>query len=70
MASVASVPAFMTEGVYDKLTVGGVDYSGSTKPRNGTVLGNGLIQWTSDSSAVASGWKICGPGGAAEAVFT
>jgi len=60
LASITSVPAFNTEAKYDILTVGGKQYSGVAKPSTGTLSGDGLVQWTSDSSQGAAGWKLCG----------
>jgi glycerophosphoryl diester phosphodiesterase len=50
------VANFETESGFDKLYVGGVQYSGSTNPG---VLTPATISWTSDYSIVSSGWKIC-----------
>lgn len=60
MSSITSVPVFNTEAQYDIMTVGGKQYSGVAKPSTGTLSGNGIVQWTSDSSQGATGWKICG----------
>jgi hypothetical protein len=48
--------AFSTEHVYDKVTVNGVQYSGSTGP-DGVVASS--MTWWSDGSVVRDGWKIC-----------
>jgi len=52
-----SFEAFDTESRYDKLTVGGTQYSGTTGPQNGAYTG--LISWSSDRSITKSGWKFC-----------
>ena len=49
-------PAFSTETAYDKVTVNGVQYSGSMGP-NGVVASS--MTWSSDGSVVRGGWKIC-----------
>jgi len=59
------VVAFTTEAGYDKLTVGRTQYSGTVGPQGVIVVEADVISWSSDSSVVRSGWKIClGPGGA------
>merc|ERR1712203_601701 len=52
-----SVAAFNTESRYDFLTMGGTSYSGTSGPPSGTY--SGAINWSSDSSVVRSGWKLC-----------
>merc|ERR1719150_2744209 len=52
-----TVEAFSTESRYDFLTVGGVQYSGSSGPASGTY--SGVISWSSDYSVTNSGWKLC-----------
>merc|ERR1712151_350663 len=52
-----TVDAFSTESGYDFLTVGGVQYSGSSGPASGSY--SGTISWSSDYSVVNSGWKLC-----------
>ena len=49
--------SFSTERSYDILTVGGTQYSGTSGPSDGTYSGS--IEWSSDSSVVTSGWKLC-----------
>merc|ERR1712194_909972 len=49
---------FVTEKGYDKLTLSGQQYSGTTGPAVGEFV-EGSINWTSDYSVQASGWKIC-----------
>jgi len=49
--------AFNTESRYDTLTVGGVTYSGTSGPPNGSY--SGAISWRSDRSIVKSGFKLC-----------
>jgi hypothetical protein len=55
-SSVLTSYAFSTERGYDKVTVNGVQYSGSTGP-NGVVASS--MTWSSDHSVVSQGWKIC-----------
>jgi len=52
-----TVEAFSTESRYDFLTVGGVQYSGSSGPPNGVI--SGTISWSSDYSVTQSGWRLC-----------
>jgi len=52
-----TVDAFSTESGYDKLTVDGTDYSGSSGPPSGTYTAE--ISWSTDFSVVNSGWKLC-----------
>merc|ERR1712176_1529755 len=52
-----TVDAFSTESRYDFLTMGGVQYSGSSGPASGTY--SGVISWSSDYSVTNSGWKLC-----------
>ena len=52
-----TVDAFSTESGYDFLTVGGVQYSGSSGPASGSY--SGTISWSSDYSVTNSGWKLC-----------
>jgi len=52
-----SVDAFNTEATFDKLTIGGRSYSGTTGPASGSYTGT--ITWTSDSSVTKSGWRLC-----------
>jgi len=52
-----TVEAFSTESRYDFLTMGGVQYSGSSGPASGTF--SGTISWSSDYSVTQSGWKLC-----------
>ena len=55
-SSLLTSSAFSTESGYDKVTVNGVQYSGSTGP-NGVVASS--MTWSSDHSVVSQGWKIC-----------
>ena len=55
-SSLLTSSAFSTESRYDKVTVNGVPYSGSTGP-NGVVASS--MTWSSDHSVVSPGWKIC-----------
>merc|ERR1719468_391818 len=49
--------SFTTESRYDKLTVGGVEYSGNSGPPKGSYSGS--ISWSSDFSVTKAGWKMC-----------
>jgi len=49
--------SFETESRYDKLTVGGVEYSGNSGPPSGSYTG--AISWSSDYSVTKAGWKMC-----------
>merc|ERR1712159_161281 len=51
------VESFRTENRYDKLSVNGVEYSGSRGPDG--IIPNGLITWSSDYSVQTDGWKLC-----------
>merc|ERR1712193_447484 len=51
------VEKFQTEARYDKLTVDGVEYSGSTGPDG--VTPKEVITWSSDTSVTSDGWKLC-----------
>jgi hypothetical protein len=57
-----SVTAFDTESGYDKLTVNGVQYSGTTGPGGVQVSAGSTITWTSDSSTSRTGFEICSGG--------
>lgn len=50
-------PAFETESGYDFLTVGGVQYTGTTGPPNGVY--SGVIEWASDHIFTSTGWMLC-----------
>merc|ERR1719277_1677707 len=52
-----TVEAFSTESRYDILTMGGMEYSGSSGPSSGSF--SGTISWNSDYSVVSSGWRLC-----------
>jgi hypothetical protein len=54
-----SVTAFSTEAGWDKLTVNGVQYDGTTGPGGVQVAAGSTITWTSDSSAREAGFEIC-----------
>ena len=56
---ILSVSAFDTEKNYDKLTVNGVVYSGSSGPSGVSVSAGATITWLSDSSSTSSGFEIC-----------
>merc|ERR1711904_523998 len=51
------VEKFKTEARYDKLTVDGVEYSGTTGPDG--VTPKEVITWYSDTSVTGDGWKLC-----------
>jgi len=51
------VESFETERSYDRLTVGGSTYSGTSGPSNGVYTGT--ISWSSDYSVTKGGWKLC-----------
>ena len=55
-----SVTAFNTEQGYDRLTVNGISYSGTTGPGGVVVAAGQDIVWISDHSVVATGFEICG----------
>jgi len=52
-----SVDAFNTEAGFDKLTIGGRSYAGTSGPASGSYTGT--ITWSSDSSVSKSGWRLC-----------
>jgi len=52
-----SVDGFNTEATWDKLTIGGRPYSGTSGPASGSYTGT--ITWSSDSSVTRSGWRLC-----------
>merc|ERR1719330_227523 len=52
-----TVDAFNTESGYDFLSMGGVQYAGTSGPASGTY--SGVISWATDSSVTKSGWKLC-----------
>ena len=57
------VQSFATEARYDKLTVNGVQYSGSGVGLDGLVVRVGdVITWRSDSAVTAAGFSICSAG--------
>jgi hypothetical protein len=60
-----SVTAFSTEQTHDKLTVNGVQYSGTTGPGGVQVSAGSTITWTSDGSVTRTGFQICGTGSGA-----
>jgi len=49
--------SFNTESYYDRLTAGGISYSGTSGPPAGVYSGS--ITWSSDASVTRSGWKLC-----------
>ena len=56
-----SAVAFETESDADHIDINGIAYSGTTGPKNVAFTSDNppSITWTTDSSAEASGWKIC-----------
>ena len=57
------VQSFATEARYDKLTVNGVQYSGSGVGLDGLVVRVGdVITWRSDYGGNAAGFSICSGG--------
>ena len=62
-----TVAYFNTEGNYDKLRIGNVEYSGPQRrrggtlpPFNSTLVNNGdTISWHSDGGREYNGWYIC-----------
>ena len=57
------VQSFATEARYDKLTVNGVQYSGSGVGLDGLVVRVGdVITWRSDYGGNAAGFSICSRG--------
>jgi hypothetical protein len=61
-AVMLSVTAFSTESGYDRLTVNGVQYSGTSGPNGVQVAAGSTITFTSDGSVTSSGFEICGTG--------
>merc|ERR1719384_1571281 len=53
-----TVDAFNTERGYDFLTIGGMQYAGTSGPDSGATY-SGVITWATDSSVTKSGWKLC-----------
>jgi hypothetical protein len=51
--------AFNTESGYDKLTIGGIIYQGTTGPSNVAVNANDVFSWRSDNGGVRSGFQVC-----------
>lgn len=51
------VEAFSTERGYDHLTLGGVRYSGNSRPPNSVYTGT--LSWASDYSVASTGWRLC-----------
>jgi len=49
--------AFNTESRYDKLTVNGNQYSGTSGPQ--LVTPTSALTWSADYSVVKTGWKLC-----------
>jgi hypothetical protein len=69
-AVLLSVTAFSTESGYDRLTVNGVQYSGTNGPGGVQVAAGSTITWTSDSSVTRTGFQICGTGTGAYSLST
>ena len=51
--------AFNTEWNYDKLTVAGKTFSGTTGPSGITMAVDDIISWRTDSGSVKSGFHVC-----------
>jgi len=58
-AGYMTATTFSTESLWDKLTVDGTDYSGSTGPFNQLVPSGAAVEWKSDASRTAAGWRLC-----------
>ena len=58
-AGVLSSVGFNTESGYDKLTIGGTVYQGTSGPSNVAVSVNTAITWSSDGSTQSSGFIVC-----------
>merc|ERR1719464_710719 len=56
LAAPLNITSFNTEGA-DKLTVNGVKYSGTTGPIG--IVPAGMVKWSTDSSVVKTGWRMC-----------
>ena len=56
---VLNVLSFETESNYDKLTVGGTEYSGTTGPQGVVVSAGEDITWSSDHLSTRAGFEIC-----------
>jgi hypothetical protein len=52
-----AVESFNTESGYDKLTVNGMEYDGTTGPSG--ITPTTFIVWSSDSDATLGGWRLC-----------
>ena len=50
---------FSTEAGYDKLSIGGVKYSGDAGPVNVLVRAGTIVNWESDYSGNDKGWRLC-----------
>jgi hypothetical protein len=55
-----SVVAFNTESGWDRLTVSGVQYEGSSGPDGVQVAAGASITFTSDWAQTRSGFEVCG----------
>jgi hypothetical protein len=53
------VYSFNTETIYDHITIGGVEYSGTDGPDCVQVEAGQTISWYADSDLVSSGFQIC-----------
>ena len=58
-AGYMTATTFVTESLWDKLTVDGTDYSGSTGPFNQLVPSGAAVEWKSDPTGTAAGWRLC-----------
>jgi len=58
-AGTINVDTFNTETRYDKLTIAGTVYMGSSGPEGLSVSAGDQLSWSSDTSATRAGWKLC-----------
>jgi hypothetical protein len=58
-AGYMTATTFVTESCCDKLTVDDSDYSGSTGPFNQLVPSGAAVEWKSDPTGTAAGWRLC-----------
>ena len=50
---------FSSEGGFDVLSIGGVDYSGEVGPVNVSVQAGTSVTWKSDYAMNRDGWQVC-----------
>ena len=58
-AGTLAVEGFSTESGFDKLTLGGVEYQGTSGPSGVAVSAGEAMSWSSDHSGESTGWRIC-----------